>query len=166
MEDIWAKIPKTVSTGDDDFQLVIITTSSGDCMLAKPSDSAVVHGNIRNHTVLFGTLEVKHDCPGMDKWNTSYLTFAVLSTSQKSLCYMFDKLDVQNFLVSSGSINASSRDSSPFVMSFLLHREDSFTKRKTYIACFFTRCESKSSWMIQIVVQDGSLSKEVGQYLN
>ena len=166
VEDIWTEIPQDAFSGDE-FEVVIMANSSGDSILPKPSDSAVVHDNIfHNHTMIFGKVELKLCCPEMVKGTTRHLTFAVASNSQATLCYMFDNLRVRNFLVSSGNINASSTGSYQFFMSFWMRRKDIPAKNKKFFASFYIRRDPELNvrWRIIVaVVQDVSLSEKVGQ---
>lgn len=124
--------------------------------------ASIIRGiNIHSHTILSGTLELKHCCPGAHRWNTSYLTFAVASNSKNTLCYILDSLNGGNFLVNNGRINAGTSDSSLFVISLRMHQEDSTAFRTKYFAYFYSY-HYPNRWVISMaVMRDASPSEKV-----
>lgn len=144
--------------GIDEFEVTVVASSSGE----------FVYGiEWHNDTISIGTLELKHCCPGTHRWSTSYLTVAIASNSQETLCHMLNggKLIGKNFIMNKGSFNTSRLDSSQHIISFWMHQLDIPVFQTTYYSVYFytrrdTEVNPSCRWEVRIaVVRSGSLEE-------
>ena len=123
----------TKLTSDDQFDVTVVANSSGDSVLLDC-------------------------CQGAHKQSVDSFTFAIANNSQKTLRYMFDKLDKTNFSVNSGRIATGISNS--YVLSLRMQQEDYPT---TYVAYFYSHPVQNLRWKIRIIIEPAeSPSEKVG----